>query len=92
MQLTGNVTILDPASSEYRRMMEIKGSDYQRLTSLPWILWGLDVKLNRAEFWWSQWTQMGVGPKAGVLFCMSFFVLGKQQHEYKIIKFFHEGA
>jgi len=44
-------------------MMEIKGSDYQRLTSLPWILWGLDVKIDKAEFWWSQWSEMGVGPK-----------------------------
>lgn len=63
IQLTGTVTILDPTSNEYRRMMEIKGSDYQRLTSLPWILWGLDVKIAKAEFWWSPWSEMGVGPK-----------------------------
>jgi hypothetical protein len=43
--------------------MDIKGSDYRRLTSLQWILWGLDVKIARAEFWWSHWSEIGVGPK-----------------------------
>ncbi|RJQ37245.1 MAG: pyridoxamine 5'-phosphate oxidase family protein [Dehalococcoidia bacterium] len=63
LQLTGKVKILDPASDAYRRMMEIKGSDYQRLTSLPWIVWGLDVKLEKAEFWWAEWRNRGIGPK-----------------------------
>jgi hypothetical protein len=63
LQLTGKVEILDPASDAYRRMMEIKGSDYQRLTTLPWIVWGLDVKLDKAEFWWAEWRNRGVGPK-----------------------------
>ena len=63
LQLTGKVEILDPESDAYRRMMEIKGSDYQRLTTLPWIGWGLDVKLDKAEFWWAEWRNRGVGPK-----------------------------
>jgi len=63
LQLTGKVKILDPASDAYRRMMEIKGSDYQRLTTLPWIVWGLDVKLEKAEFWWAEWRNRGIGPK-----------------------------
>lgn len=63
IQLTGKITILDPDSNGYRRLMEIKGGDYSRLTSLPWILWGLDVKLSMAEFWWSHWAETGVGPK-----------------------------
>lgn len=63
IQLTGKVKILDPASDAYRRMMEIKGSDYQRLTTLPWIVWGLDIKLETAEFWWSEWRNQGIAPK-----------------------------
>ncbi|MFH0941997.1 MAG: pyridoxamine 5'-phosphate oxidase family protein [Chloroflexota bacterium] len=68
LQLTGKVKILDPASDSYRRMMEIKGSDYQRLTHLPWILWGLDVKLAKAEFWWAEWRNQGIGPKQTYIF------------------------
>lgn len=63
IQLTGKAKILDPASDAYRRMMEIKGSDYRRLTTLPWIVWGLDIKLEKAEFWWSEWRNQGIGPK-----------------------------
>lgn len=63
LQFTGKAKILDPASEAYRRMMEIKGSDYQRLTSLPWIVWGLDIKLEKAEFWWAAWRNQGIGPK-----------------------------
>lgn len=63
LQLTGKVEILDPASDAYHRMTEIKGSDYERLTHLPWILWGLDVKLEKAEFWWAEWRNRGIGPK-----------------------------
>lgn len=63
IQLSGQATLLDPASDAYREMMRIKGSDYDRLTSLPFILWGLDVKLTRAEFWWSEWRNQGVSPK-----------------------------
>lgn len=63
LQLTGKVEIMDPASDAYRRMTEIKGSDYERLTHLPWILWGLDVKLEKAEFWWAEWRNRGIGPK-----------------------------
>ena len=63
IQVSGKVAILDPASDAYRRMIEIKGSDYRRLTTLPWIVWGLDVTLQKAEFWWSEWKNQGVSPK-----------------------------
>jgi hypothetical protein len=63
IQVSGKATVLDPASDAYREMMRIRGSDYERLTQLPWILWGLDVKLERAEFWWAEWRNLGVSPK-----------------------------
>jgi nitroimidazol reductase NimA-like FMN-containing flavoprotein (pyridoxamine 5'-phosphate oxidase superfamily) len=63
IQLTGKAEILEPESDAYKQMMVIKGSDYERLTSLPFILWGIAVKLEKAEFWWSHWSEMGLSPK-----------------------------
>ena len=63
LQLTGRVSIWHPDSEEYRRIVKIKGSDYERLRSLPFILWALDVKVEKAEFWWADLAEQGFAPK-----------------------------
>jgi len=63
IQLAGTVTIWHPDSEEYRKIVELKGSDYERLRALPFILWALDVKIATAEFWWGDLTDQGYAPK-----------------------------
>jgi len=63
IQLSGTVTILDPASDAYRRMAEIKQRDYEKQLAYPFILWGLDVQIHKAEFWWPGAMKLGLTPK-----------------------------
>jgi flavodoxin len=59
MQLTGTVTVVTPEDSGYRKLLQACGLDFQRITGLPWMMNGLDIKLSRAEFRWRQFDQMG---------------------------------
>jgi len=63
IQLSGKTSIWHPDSDEYRRIVDIKGSDYERLRSFPFILWALDVKIETAEFWWGDLTDQGYAPR-----------------------------
>ena len=40
-----------------------KGSDCERLRSLPFLLWAIDVKIDKAEFWWGDLTDQGYAPR-----------------------------
>jgi hypothetical protein len=63
LQLSGKASIWHPDSEEYRRIIEIRGGNYENLRSLPFLLWALDVKLDTAELWASDLTDEGYSPK-----------------------------
>ena len=68
LQLSGTATVLEPASAEYKKIMAIRGLNYNKLTSMPFILNGLSIKLHKAEFFWRQWSKMGYGSRQIYLF------------------------
>lgn len=68
LQLFGTVTILDPASDEYKKIMEILGVDYNMVASLTFILYGLSIKLDEAVIYWAQFDKMGYGSKQTYIF------------------------
>ncbi|MCX8126779.1 MAG: pyridoxamine 5'-phosphate oxidase family protein, partial [Dehalococcoidia bacterium] len=59
LQLTGTASIIAPYDPEHRQVFDIMGLDYQRLSSLPWVMNGIKVKLTRAEFRWRGFDEKG---------------------------------
>ena len=63
LQATGSASVLYPGTDAYREMCELLGKDHQRLTSLPFALNGLVVKLHKAEYYSAKMRQDGYDSK-----------------------------
>lgn len=63
LQLFGTAQIQYPGTEGYRRMFSVSRLKYDRIMSLPFLLNGLEIRLERAEFFWSNWRQMGLAPR-----------------------------
>lgn len=51
LQATGTAEIVYPGTGEYRAMCDLLGRDYDRLMSLPFGLNGLDIRLDKTEYY-----------------------------------------
>jgi len=64
MQLYGKAEILELGSDAYKRMWKIRGWTEEQFASWHYIMWGITVKIERVEFWWTaEWKRLGVGRK-----------------------------
>jgi len=61
MQLTGTISLFTPGDAGYRDIFEAAELNFKRLSSLPWIMNGIKVKLSNAEFRWSGFSDLGHG-------------------------------
>jgi len=63
LQLFGTARIHYPGTEGYRRIFEVSRLKYDRIMSLPFLLNGLEIRLERAEFFWSNWRKTGLAPR-----------------------------
>jgi hypothetical protein len=63
LQATGTASVLYPGTEAYREMCALLGKDHQRLTTLPFALNALVVKLHKAEYYSAKMRQDGYDSK-----------------------------
>ncbi|MCX7695631.1 MAG: pyridoxamine 5'-phosphate oxidase family protein [Caloramator sp.] len=63
MQIEGEAFEVEYASSEYKKIVDLKGYKFENLVSLPFKLNMIKVKLNKVEFLNSKFKQMGYDAK-----------------------------
>lgn len=63
VQLFGQAFIRYPGTDEYRRMFDNVQLKYEKVMDLPFLLHGLEIKLERAEMFWANWRKQGYDPR-----------------------------
>ena len=63
LQLFGTARIHYPGTEGYRRMFALSRLKYDRIMSLPFLLNGLEIRLERAEFFWANWRKEGLATR-----------------------------
>ncbi|WP_051350558.1 pyridoxamine 5'-phosphate oxidase family protein [Caloramator sp. ALD01] len=63
MQIEGEVSFVEFASNEYKKIVDLKGYKFENIVNLPFKLNMIKVKINKVEFLNSKFKQMGYDAK-----------------------------
>ena len=69
MQIKGTAEIIETGSTQYLEFLAMKNLDYEYVGKLPVALHLIRIKIEKIEFLWSGFREMGVDVKQILTFC-----------------------